>query len=377
MTATGEGPGAMPPTGPFGSYPADDVTWLLTDLSQLDLEVGVEDREELIQGGRPYFEMLPVEFQPDESYLRLYRDALASNAPVVARAVAALAERILRQHDGRPPVLVSLARAGTPVGVLLRRRYAQLGIDVPHLTVSIVRGRGIDEVALAWLLARYPASRLQFVDGWTGKGAIVRELAAAISAYRAEHPAARDLSATLAVLADPGGCTPLRGTQQDFLIPSACLNSTVSGLVSRTVYRSDLIGPAMFHGAKYYAELAPADVSAEFVDTVQGHFPASGDVGPEPDTAPVTFAGWAAVERIAAEFGIVDLNLVKPGLGETTRVLLRRLPWLVLVRDTMRGHRDLAHIEALAAARGVEVRDHPDLPYACVGLIRPYPSATA
>ncbi|MET7778785.1 cysteine protease StiP domain-containing protein, partial [Streptomyces sp. NPDC005388] len=31
--------------------------------------------------------------------------------------------------------------------------------------------------------------------------------------------------------------------------PSACLNSTVSGLISRTVLRSDLVGEYDFHGA--------------------------------------------------------------------------------------------------------------------------------
>ena len=46
----------------------------------------------------------------------------------------------------------------------------------------------------------------------------------------------------IAVLADPGGCVRTYGTRDDFLIPSACLNSTVSGLVSRTVLRADLIG---------------------------------------------------------------------------------------------------------------------------------------
>ena len=52
-----------------------------------------------------------------------------------------------------------------------------------------------------------------------------------------------DVYNLLAVLADPGVCAPILGTRDDFLIPSACLNSTVSGLVSRTVLRDDLIGP--------------------------------------------------------------------------------------------------------------------------------------
>ena len=64
------------------------------------------------------------------------------------------------------------------------------------------------------------------------------------------------------------------GTRDDFLIPSACLNSTVSGLVSRTVLNDDLIGPTDYHGAKFYAEHASRDVSAIFLDTVSARFEA-------------------------------------------------------------------------------------------------------
>ncbi|MGT2462115.1 cysteine protease StiP domain-containing protein [Sinomonas atrocyanea] len=65
----------------------------------------------------------------------------------------------------------------------------------------------------------------------------------------------------------------MSGTRDDFLIPSACLNSTVSGLVSRTVFNRALIGPHETHGAKFYRELAPRDVSNEFVDAVAARFP--------------------------------------------------------------------------------------------------------
>jgi hypothetical protein len=348
-----------PLVGPaFGSYAADDVSWLLTDLSEVELEVPTEDREELIQGGRHYAEMLPVEFQPDAAYTALFHQALAESAPRLAEAVGVVGELLLAEHGGAP-VLVSLARAGTPVGILLRRWFAARGVDAPHHAVSIVRGRGIDHVAVQWLLDRYSAADLRFVDGWTGKGAIARELAAAATAFPGVDP-------RLAVLADPGSCTDLFGTRDDFLIPSACLNSTVSGLVSRTVLRDDLIGPGMFHGAKHYAELAAVDVSNLFLEAVSAHF---GPVTvPDLDRTP-TWAGWAAVERIAADHGIADINLVKPGVGETTRVLLRRVPWQVLVRPDREA--DLRHVHVLAAQRGVPVVEAPDLPYSCVGLIKP------
>ena len=355
----------------FSSYDPLECTWLLTDLSHVALEVGTEDREELIQGGRHYAEMLPVEYQPDAAYTALFHRALAQTATRLATAVGLVAGLVLDEARaaGTDPVLVSLARAGTPVGILLRRWYAQVhGLDVPHYAVSIVRGRGIDEVAVRHVLARHPAAAVRFVDGWTGKGAIARELAAAV----APHPG---LDPRLAVLADPGSCTDLYGTRDDFLIPSACLNSTVSGLVSRTVLRDDLIGPGMFHGAKHYAELADADVSAVFLDAVAARF---GEVAEQvarqlpahraADRAP-TWEGWAAVERLAQEFGIDDVNLVKPGVGETTRVLLRRVPWQVLVRPDRAA--DLEHVRVLAAQRGVPVVERADLPYTCVGLIRP------
>jgi len=74
------------------------------------------------------------------------------------------------------------------------------------------------------------------------------------------------------------------------------------------------------------------------------------------------------VARIAAEYGIGDLNLVKPGVGETVRVLLRRIPWMVLVHPDRRA--DLAPVLALAAERDVRVEERPDLTYSCIGLIK-------
>ncbi|REE99363.1 cysteine protease StiP family protein [Thermomonospora umbrina] len=360
----------------FGSYPAEDVTWLLKDLSHVRLEAPTEEREEAIQAGRAHYaESLPVEYQPGPQYQRLFHEALDATAARLAYAVGLITEMILAER-GREAVLVSLARAGTPVGVLVRR-WARMayGLDLPHYAVSIVRGRGIDRVALRYLARHHDPASIMFVDGWTGKGAISRELSAALDAH------ARDtgdrFSDELAVLADPGRCARVFGTRDDFLIPSACLNSTVSGLVSRTVLNDELIGPEDFHGAKFYAELASSDVSGLFLDTVCARF---GEVAErvardlpsphDPERAP-DWSGWAAVRRIGEEHGVDDLNLIKPGVGETTRVLLRRVPWKVLVRAD--AEPDLAHIRLLAGERGVPVIEvAPDaFPYACAGLIHP------
>ena len=358
-----------PLRGPtFGSYATDEVGWLLTDLSGVALEAPTEEREEAIQsGGAHYAESLPQEYQPDAEYLQLYRSALAAGAPRLAQAVATVAELVLAER-GRDVVLVSLARAGTPVGVLLRRwaRYAH-GLDLPHYAVSIVRGRGIDRLALRHLAAHHDPRRVVFVDGWTGKGAISRELAAALVEH--ERDTGMRFDPDLAVLADPGRCATTFGTRDDWLIASACLNSTVSGLVSRTVLNPRLLHPGQYHGAKFYAELAPVDVSNDFLDAVTTEFAGVTDTAPPSDRT-ADFAGRAAVDRIVDEYGIGDANLVKPGVGETTRVLLRRVPWRVLVHAGAPAD-DLAHVRLLAQRRGVPVEEVSGLPYSCVGLIHP------
>ncbi|MEU6223015.1 phosphoribosyltransferase [Streptomyces sp. NPDC047042] len=365
-----------PLRGPaFSSYPPDEVGWLLQDLSDVTLEAPTEEREEAIQaGGAHYAESLPVEYQPSDQYQELFRAALDTSAARIAQAVGAVTELVLAERSPRP-VLVSLARAGTPVGVLMRR-WAQHrhGLELPHYAVSIVRGRGIDANALRWLAAHHDPADVVFVDGWTGKGAITRELADAIEEFEASD-GITGFDPEIAVLADPGSCVRTYGTREDFLIPSACLNSTVSGLISRTVLRADLVGPNDFHGAKFYRELAGADVSLDFLDAVAARFPEVTDAVDSTvkellsgDRAP-TWEGWAAVERISEEYEIHDVNLVKPGVGETTRVLLRRVPWKILARAGAGA--DLDHVRLLAEQRGVPVEEVAELPYTCVGLIHP------
>ncbi|WP_394249506.1 phosphoribosyltransferase domain-containing protein [Arthrobacter pityocampae] len=369
-----QSPYPRPQQGPaFGSYSPEDVTWLLKDLSEAQLEAPVAERELANQTGTAsYAESLPEEFAPSAEYSALFHDALDGSKTRVAHAMGVVTEQVLALR-GPDVVLVSLARAGTPLGILMKRwARAVHGIELQHYTASIVRGLGIDTTALSYLASHHRPEKVMFVDGWTGKGAIARELAAAVERFEATDGVR--FPADLAVLADPGHCVSIFGTREDFLIPSACLNSTVSGLVSRTVFSRSLIGPEDFHGAKFYAGLGPADVSNAFLTAIEEQF---GDVRDDvlaaqhaaPEPVRPDWSGWAAVERISREFGIDNVNLVKPGVGETTRVLLRRVPWKILIRPG--AQENLQHILLLAAQRGVDVVEVPDLPYSCVGLIHP------
>lgn len=347
------------------SYKADDVVLLLKDVTGRIKEQPAREREMEIQNGRHYCEMLPLEELPTAEYYSLYNQALEKYAGETAHAVKVLSEKIVKAHkDLGSVVLVSLARAGLPVGVLVKH-YIQdkYGFEVMHYGVSIIRGKGIDHNAMKFLLGRYKPEQLQFIDGWTGKGAILNTLKKELKAYKG-------VSSGLGVLADPAGICSLYGTREDFLVASSLLNSTVSGLTSRTILRDGLTGSDDFHGAVYYEKFKGADETYNFINAIEKHMDYS-DVNREElagcDTC--TESGMEEAEKIAYAFGIDDITRVKPGIGECTRVLLRRIPWKILVRDLNDdGH--IGHIKRLAMEKGVEVTEYPLQRYRAVGLIK-------
>lgn len=341
----------------FSSYAENDVIILLKDITGLVSPQSTEEREKLIQSGKHYSEMLPIEYEPTHTYMELFNTALELYSQITANAVAAVSEQIIKEK--KEPVLVSLARAGTPIGILIKKyiRY-KYGMDIKHYTISIIRGKGIDQNAMSYILKRHPAKSIQFVDGWTGKGAIQNELNNAMCDYK-------DVSPGLAVLSDPALIAEKCGTCDDFLIASSCLNSTVSGLLSRTFYRSDIIGKNDFHGAAFYKELSKDDVTYTFIDSVVKCFD-SVDAIP---TNIVCHSGIDEVKRICRDFGITDINLVKPSIGEATRVLLRRVPWKVLVHS-LDDFDHLGHLYQLANEKKVELMVYPLENYRACGLIK-------
>lgn len=343
----------------FSTYRPEDVTILLKDITGLVTPLSTAEREARIQSGVHYSEMLPLEYKPSEAYMATYERTLSMYAGITADAVAVVAERIWKDK-GAEVALVSLARAGTSIGVLIKRYLqAKYGAEIRHYTISIIRGRGIDKNAMAYILSRHRPGSIQFVDGWTGKGAIQRELKDAMRAYPGVSPG-------LAVLSDPAGVAEKCGTQDDLLIASSCLNSVVSGLLSRTFYRPDIIGENDLHGAAFYSELLGEDLTYQFIDAIAEHF--RFDLG-LPALRRPKLSAMEEVRRIGVEFGIRDINFVKPGIGEATRVLLRRLPWKILVRD-LDDLEHLGHLYQLAREKGVELVEYPLVNYRACGLIK-------
>lgn len=358
-----------------GSYSCNDVIFLLKEITGLISESSNEYRENAIQSGTHYSEMLPIEYSPTEEYMKLFYETLEQNKTKLAELTAAISNKIINTM-GTDIVLVSLARAGTPIGILIKRyiKY-KYNLDLPHYSISIIRDKGIDKNALKYILKNHPNSSLQFIDGWTGKGVINDTLIKACDDFYNET--CIKLNPELAVLSDPGYCTNLYATREDFLIPSACLNSTVSGLMSRTVLNEAFISKTDFHGAKYYKELASIDVSNLYIDTISSQFSLAEESikasesdslfsGNEPLP---NYKGLNDVYKIQKLFNIKNINLIKPGVGETTRVLLRRIPWKILV-DSL-DNPNLKHIFKLADDRNVPIEVYKDMSYSCCGIIKP------
>jgi len=353
-----------------GSYDAEDAVFLL---KPVELEsTAVAQKERLIQSGRRHYsEMITRERLPSRQYLRLFRKAMAREEARLARDLLTLARQIALARPG-PVTLLSLARAGTPVGVLLARTLRlHLGRQASHYSLSIIRDRGIDEVALRYVLERHSEDSVAFVDGWTGKGAIAAELGRAVTAFN-EREGTR-LDAGLFAVADLCGASAAATTTDDYLIPPSILGATVSGLVSRSILNSRVVGPADFHGCLFYKEFEPFDLSRWLVDRLSDQVARQVAAAPAPAASARELA---EARRRSAEFladvrerfGVRLSQHVKPGIGEATRVLLRRVPGCLLVRDASAA--EVAHLLVLARRKRVPIVTEPALPYRAAALIR-------
>lgn len=357
---------------PFsGSYSVDDVEFLLT---RIDIEdTPVEVKEALIQSGqRHYSEMLTHETLPTEAYLQLFHNALALNGRRMAEHLLVLAKRI-DQLRNKHVTLVSLARAGTPIGVLLKqilqRHYHR---EVAHYSISILRDRGIDQNALHFILRRHEKGELVFVDGWTGKGVIARQLAVSLEAF-ADTTGIR-IPADLFVLADLSGSAAVAASHEDYLIPSCVLNSTVSGLISRSVWLRDSADPASFHGCLYYEEFEKHDLSRYFIETMLNYVEEvrreSDDWAPliPLDRDALRAMSLDFLRNVARQYEMNHYHYIKPGIGEATRALLRRGAGRLLLRNA--ASEATRHLLWLAESKSIPVEVQRDLPYRAAALIK-------
>lgn len=366
-----------------GSYLPSEVTLLLDIVSADSVnDISPTQKEALIQSGqRHYSDMLTLEKPPSATHEALYNQALAAGKQRMANDVTSLAFSLHQLFHAcvsasQPLILVSLVRAGLPIGVLLQKALsdasASYALASQHYGVSIIRDRGLDPVALQYILQQHPHSPIVFVDGWTGKGAIYGELQRSLAQITDKRQQAQlfhqgDGVIPLVTLADPAGVAWLSASDDDWLMPASLLNSTVSGLISRTLYREPSDG---LHQAVYYDKLQPWDRSGEFIQTIDAlrqqtplPTPLTGKLLP-------TFATQSVIDDLAARFAISNRNRIKPTIAEATRAILRRDPECVLVNEMADGQ-DTALLRHLCEEKNIQlIEDASIAPYQAVTIIK-------
>lgn len=344
------------------TYSADDCIFLLKDLTGIMNDVSLEEKERQIQSGINYSEMICKEESVGTEINTIFQQMLSEKSEELAKYISNICAQVYTQK-GKDIVIVSLARAGSPVGVLMRRYFQyKYQLDIPHYSISIIRDKGIDENALHYIRKNHPQKQMIFVDGWTGKGSITSELRKSINQYNKKY--GTNIDDGLVVLADPAKKSAISGTKKDVCIPNACLNSTVSGLVSRTIHNAEFVHTDEFHGAKYFAHLENEDFSNLFIHEVEKGFSKESEEYTEAcDEEYVN----RVISQLKKDFPRLHSQKIKLSIGETSRAVIRRKPKIILVKNL--DNPDLKFILHMAKEKNIEVKEYDTQEYACIGIL--------
>ncbi len=348
-----------------GSYLKDDVEFLLKVIDMPFTDI--VEKERLIQSGKSHYSyMLSKEYEPTQDYLKIFHKTYELNKLKFANDMLTMAYNLSQKED---IVLISLVRAGTPIGVLLKRILRDIfQKDVKHYSISIIRDREIDTLALNHIVQNYPQSETIFVDGWTGKGVINRELKEFIAKFNKDNNS--NISDKLYVVSDIASVSDFAVNNDDYLIPSSALNSTISGLVSRSILNDEYIKDGDFHGCKYYKEYEENDLSLWFIDSIMAIIkdlkPQKVPLVSKNSDLNININNYLA--QLQKDFDIGDINYIKPGIGESTRVLLRRVPYIIMVKDLKA--ENIQHLIHLAKEKDVKIVEDTNLPYTALAIIK-------
>ncbi len=349
-----------------GSYLKDDVEFLLKVIDIDDIDI--EKKELLIQSGKKHYsQMITKEYEPSPDYLLTFNKVFEINKNRFANDILTLAYNLSKKKN---ILLVSLVRAGTPIGVLLTRVLRVVfSIEIKHYSISIIRDREIDNVALSYIVNTHPDHELIFIDGWTGKGVINKELKLFIDNYNKSHK--KELSNELYVVSDISGVADYSVTNDDYLIPSSALNSTISGLVSRSILNDKYIKTNDFHGCKYYSQYESNDLSLWFISEIMNIIKKINFTQRDNlirNNLKLHKLKNDYIDGVMKKYNILDINHIKPGIGESTRVLLRRVPYIIILKDI--ALKDIDHIVQLAKEKNVKIIEDKNLPYVALAIIK-------
>ena len=302
------------------TYSPDDVILQLEMLTAQNPKhfkmLPIAEKERLIQSGKAHYaDFIQPEVPPTALQMAIYHEYLARYRHKIAQGIIALSDYIFRQPETQKQpqiVLLSLIRAGLPLGVLLKRHLAKQH-PTHHYGISIIKDKGLDRTALETILARHPQAAIYCIDGWIGKGAISANLRQSWQQIAAHIPM------QLLTLSDPtcdlSDYSPYGG---DWLIPFGILGSPIAGFISRSLYQAHPQQHAVYYydqiAQHYTAETAPFN---HFVAQVEQVLPQAvlPDLSCEHKIPQKQLL--ASLAQIQRQHRIADLNRLKPSIARS------------------------------------------------------------
>lgn len=201
-------------------------------------------------GNNTFWSIPSPEPSLDDEFWQLVNSELGDRR--IQQAASRLAASIAQwEADPSKLVFIAILRAGVPVADWLSRLLP----GSIAVSLSLFSGIGIDKVALEQVRSQYPQRKVIFVDGWTGRGGVARELS-------------RLGLQPFAVLIDPWGWADFSGSQDDLLCPTACFTGIATLGFSRTFYVDDKNLFAAYLFPQKYCR-------SQLVKTWQAHCPSS------------------------------------------------------------------------------------------------------
>lgn len=322
-------------------------------------------------GERHYSEMIGPEDAPTRERMKIFRQCLNYNGDRMARDVCILADAIIASTESKQITLVSIARAGTPIGVLLLRRIRDQypNVLVAHYSISIIRDWGIDQEALRQIIEKHPLSSIRFIDGWTGKGTIADELENSLISHQYDI---KKYNLGLWTPLDICGAAQFAASSSDYIIPSSLLGGTISGLISRSVLLEENRGKNSLHGCVSLSHLKKYDITRWFIENISDrmssilvstHTPCNASGGSARREEAID-----SINQLMIQFDQSDRNRIKTGIGETIRVLLRRKPRKIILNERL-NQIDSQIISDLANTRGVDIVQSNGIKFDAVAVI--------
>lgn len=126
-----------------------------------------------------------------------------------------------------------------------------------------------------------------------------------------------------------------------------------------------MISETDFHGAVRYDKLKEIDVTNHFLNTIEAHFRIYQEIKPEQQSDSCVKE---LLEKIRNDFPVADINKVKLSIGESSRALIRRKPYKLLIKNIENPH--LAFVLHLAKIKNVEICIYDTMDYECITLLK-------